>query len=69
MGTGGRRAILLHLAVIAALFALTSALGYRGVFNLPDNVWNWWIVDATVLHLVGATVLGIVAQKVAPAAP
>ena len=57
----------LKFGVIAALFALISALGYRGVFNLPDNIWHWWIVDATILHLVGATVLGIVAQKVAPA--
>ncbi len=57
----------LKIGVIAALFALISALGYRGVFNLPDNIWTWWIVDATVLHLVGATVLGVVAQKVSPA--
>ena len=57
----------LKFGVIAALFALVSALGYRGVFNLPDRIWNWWIVDAVVLHLVGATVLGVVAQKIAPA--
>jgi hypothetical protein len=57
----------LKFGVIAALFALVSALGYRGVFNLPDNIWQWWLVDATILHLVGGTVLGIVAQKVAPA--
>ena len=34
---------------------------------LAAYIWHWWIVDATILHLVGATVLGIVAQKVAPA--
>jgi hypothetical protein len=57
----------LTFGVIAALFALINVLGYRGVFNLPDNIWQWWLVDATILHLVGGTVLGIVAQKVAPA--
>ncbi len=56
----------LKFGVIAALFVLVNALGYRGVFNLPDTIWQWWIIDAAILHLVGATVLGIVAQKVAP---
>ncbi len=57
----------LKFGVIAALFAIISALGYWGVFNLPGNIWRWWLTDATILHLAGGTVLGIVAQKVAPA--
>ena len=57
----------LKFGVIAALFALVNALGYRGVFNLPDNIWQWWIVDAAILHLAGGIVLGIVADKVSPA--
>jgi hypothetical protein len=52
---------------IAALFAIVNALGYWGVFNLPGNIWQWWMVDATILHLSAGTVLGIVAEKVAPA--
>jgi hypothetical protein len=56
----------LKFGLIAALFGLINALGYRGVFNLPDDIWQWWIVDATVLHLVGGIVLGIVAEKVSP---
>ncbi len=58
----------LKFGVIAALFAVISAVGYRGIFNLPDPVWTWWMVDATLLRLAGGAVLGIVAHKVAPAA-
>lgn len=57
----------LKFSVIAALFAVISAIGYRGVFNLPDEIWAWWITDAVILHLAGGIVLGIVAQKIAPA--
>jgi hypothetical protein len=57
----------LKFGVIAALFAVINALGYWGVFNLPNNVWQWWMTEATILHLVGGTVLGIVAHKIAPA--
>jgi hypothetical protein len=52
--------------VIVALFVLVSTLGYRGVFNLPDNIWLWWLVDATILHLIGGAVLGVVAEKLSP---
>jgi len=57
----------LKFGVIAALFAVISAIGYRGVLNLPDVIWTWWITDAVILHLAGGIVLGWVAQKVAPA--
>lgn len=57
----------LKFGVIAALFMMVSALGYRGVFNLPDDIWQWWIIDSAILHLAGGTVLGIVADKLAPA--
>jgi hypothetical protein len=57
----------LKFGVIAALFALTNAIGYRGVLNLPDTIWQWWLIDAAILHLAGGMVLGIVAEKLAPA--
>ena len=57
----------LKFGVIAALFAVINAIGYRGVFNLPDVIWTWWIIDAVILHLAGGIVLGIVAHKIAPA--
>lgn len=56
----------LKFGVIAALFGIISAIGYRGIFNLPDQIWMWWMVDSVVLHLAGGMALGWVAQKVAP---
>jgi hypothetical protein len=64
-GPGWQRG--LKFGVIAALFAIVNALGYWGVFNLPNNIWQRWLTDATILHLAGGTVLGIVAQKLSPA--
>jgi hypothetical protein len=57
----------MKFGVIAALFAVVNAIAYRGVFNLPDNIWLWWLVDTTILHLIGGAVLGIVAEKLSPA--
>ena len=58
----------LKFGVIVTLFWVINALGYWGVFNLPGQVWQWWGVEGAVLNLIGGVVLGIVAQKVAPAA-
>jgi hypothetical protein len=57
----------LKFGVIVALFALVNLLGYWGVFNLPGKIWQWWFIEGTILNLVGGVVLGIVAQKLAPA--
>lgn len=57
----------LKFGVIAALFAFVNLLGYWGVFNLPNQIWQWWVIDSTILHLVGGVVLGLIAQKLAPA--
>lgn len=57
----------LKFGVIVALFALVNMLAYWGVFNLPSNVWQWWFVEGTILNLAGGAVLGVVAQKLAPA--
>lgn len=57
----------LKFGVIVTLFWLINALGYWGVFNLPGQVWQWWGVEGAVLNLIGGVVLGIVAQKLAPA--
>lgn len=57
----------LKFGVVVALFGLVNLLGYWGVFNLPNNVWQWWFIEGTILNLVGGIVLGIVAQKIAPA--
>lgn len=57
----------LKFGVIVTLFWIVNALGYWGVFNLPGRVWQWWGVEGAVLNLIGGVVLGIVAQKLAPA--
>jgi hypothetical protein len=49
---------LLHASLMAA---------WSGVFNLPNNIWIWWGIDAAIYTLVGSIVLGIVAEKLAPA--
>jgi len=63
-GPGWQRG--LKFGVIVALFGLTNMLGYWGVFNLPNQIWQWWLVEGTIMQLVAGTVLGIVAQKLAP---
>jgi len=57
----------LKFGVISALFAMIGVLGYRGVFNLPDQIWAWWTVGAVVMYLPAGIVLGWIAQKLAPA--
>ncbi len=57
----------LKFGVIASIFALIAALGYWSIFNLPDQVWKWWMVESVFLNLVGGIALGAVAQKLAPA--
>lgn len=64
-GAGWQRG--LKFGVIAVIFALINMLGYWGVFNLPNQIWQWWFVEGVVMQLVGGIVLGIVAQKLAPA--
>jgi hypothetical protein len=65
-GPPWRRGIRFGLITIA--FSVINALGYHGVFNLPDNIWAWWIVGTVISNLVAGAVLGVVADKVVPAA-
>ena len=48
---------LLNVSYMAAMY---------GVFNLPYKLWAWWAVDGAIYTPVGAIVLGIVAEKLAP---
>ena len=57
----------MKFGVIAIVFAFINMLGYWGVFNLPNNIWQWWFIDMVILQLIAGTVLGLVAQKLAPA--
>lgn len=57
----------LKFGVIASVFGIIGVLGYRGVFNLPDEIWAWWAIGATVMYLPCGVVLGWIAQKLTPA--
>jgi len=57
----------MKFGVIAIVFAFINMMGYYGVFNLPNNIWQWWFIDMVILQLIAGTVLGLVAQKLAPA--
>ena len=58
----------LKFGVVAVLFGIVNALGYRNVFNLPDRIWIWWMIGSIITGLVGGIVLGWISQKLAPAA-
>jgi len=64
-GAGWKRG--LKFGLIAIAFCVVNALGYRGVFNLPDQVWAWWIFGSVISNLAAGAALGWVAQKIAPA--
>jgi hypothetical protein len=66
-GPGWRRG--LKFGVIALVFAVINALGYNGVFDLPAEIWIWWMLGAAILYLVAGPVLGWIADKLAPPAP
>lgn len=56
----------LKFGAIAVVFGIVNALGYRGLFNLPDQIWVWWAIASAIANLVAGTALGVVAEKLAP---
>lgn len=58
----------LKFGVISWIFGLVAAMGYWGVFNLPNQIWFWWLAEGVWMNLIAGAVLGWVAQKLAPAA-
>lgn len=56
----------LTYGLILALLGSTFSLGWSGVFNLPGEIWFWWTIEMTLMFLIGATVLGIIAEKLSP---
>ena len=64
-GSGWQRG--LKFGVILWLINASAMASWSGVFNLPYNIWGWWIIDALIYTLVGAIALGAVAEKLAPA--
>ncbi|NNF67051.1 MAG: hypothetical protein HKM98_06040 [Gammaproteobacteria bacterium] len=56
----------LTYGLILALLGSTFSLGWSGIFNLPGVIWFWWTVEMVFLFLAGATVLGVLAEKLSP---
>lgn len=53
--------------LMLGVFTAAMYLSLSGVFNFPGAIWLWWSIDTAILFVIGGTVLGIVAEKVAPA--
>ena len=56
----------LKYGVIVLLLLVAYVLNYSGVFNLPDRIWTWWVIESAVVLLAGGAALGWVAEKLAP---
>lgn len=64
-GPAWQRGLKFGIAVWLLNISLMAA--WSGVFNLPNKIWIWWGVDAAIYTIIGSIVLGIVAEKLAPA--
>ncbi len=63
-GPGWRKG--LSFGLLLAAFVAAYHLSLSGYFNLPGNIWGWWSIDALILYALAGTVLGVVADKLAP---
>ena len=57
----------LTFGLMLGAFTAAMYLSLSGVFDFPGEIWLWWSIDGAILHLIAGTVLGIVAEKLAPA--
>ena len=57
----------LKFGVMSWIFGAVAAMGYWGVLNLPNKIWFWWVAEGIWMQLIAGAVLGLVAQKIAPA--
>jgi hypothetical protein len=50
------------------VFLLNSSfmVSMSGVFNLPNEIWGWWIAEGLVYLLIGGAALGWTCQKFSP---
>jgi len=63
-GSGVMKGI--KFGVIVFLFSACFSAGWSGIFNLPDEIWLWWNVEALVIYVVGGAVLGYTTEKLSP---
>jgi len=48
--------------MIAVIYAMFGA-AYSGVFNLPEAIWWWWMLDGFLVYPIGGLALGWFAGK------
>ncbi len=56
----------LKFGFILMLINAAYGVGMSGVFNLPNEIWGWWIFESIFYFLIGGVVLGWVCEKLAP---
>jgi len=56
----------LKFGLLMALFYASFNAGWSGVFNLPGEIWFWWIVDGFIIYILSGIVLGWIAGKISP---
>lgn len=65
-GGGWQRGLKFGIGI--AVFSAAMFATLHGVFNLPAKVWVLWAAEGLVMSAIGGAMLGLVAQKLAPAA-
>jgi hypothetical protein len=48
----------LKFGFLLGLVHACFAAGWSGVFNLPDMIWVWWVIDAFYIYLLAGMALG-----------
>lgn len=48
----------LKFGIVVALVYLGIAAGWSGIFDLPEQIWLWWSIEAVVIYAVGGMALG-----------
>jgi hypothetical protein len=56
----------MKFGLIAFIFYASFAAGWSGVFNLPENIWAWWVFEGIFYYLIGGAALGWTVSKLAP---
>ena len=52
-----------HKLFVSLIFVLSliygaTAAGWSGVFNLPETIWAWWVVEGLVIYCLSSAALG-----------
>jgi len=48
----------LKFGLLLGLLQATFLAGFSGVFNLPETIWAWWVLEGFYLYGLGCMALG-----------